>query len=120
MKHVSHLIFQAVVLSALTMSANAAEPDAIFGRWIEKFPNGNGLVTEFSASQMVSYGVDYFGRRGRNVGQYYVTYKNLGPSTVSVEFQGGGGVMLAIKDSKTIMMDLPGMGAHLLKRMEDY
>jgi hypothetical protein len=117
MQRVRRLVVQAFLLAVLTTVAHAADPKLVFGRWIEKFPNGNGMVTEFTPTQMLSYTVDAYGQRTKSVGQLAVTYKDLDPTTIGVDFQGGGGIMLVVKDKDSILMDFPGMGAHTLTRM---
>jgi hypothetical protein len=98
-------------------AARAGDPNTIFGRWIEKFPNGAGMVTDFTLQSMQSYSVDPAGKRLKDVGKFAVSYRNLGRSTIAIDFQGGGGVMVLVKDRDTIILDFPGMGAHTLKRL---
>jgi len=118
MKRTRSLAFLAAVLLGLPRLADAADPTAIYGRWAEKLPNGNSMVTEFGPALMDSYMQDASGQKGKEVGRSTVSYKNLSPTTVGVDFQGGGGIMLTIKDPKTLLMDFPGMGAHTLTKLE--
>jgi hypothetical protein len=99
-------------------AAHAADPKLIFGVWIEKYRNGNGMVTEFTPQSMESYSVDAAGKRVKDVGKFSVSYRDLDPSTIGIDFQGGGGVMVLVKDHDAIVLDFPGMGAHPLKRVE--
>ena len=60
---VSSILLGAVAAFALAASAaQADQPAAIFGKWIEKYPNGNGMVTEFADASISSYPVDRDGR----------------------------------------------------------
>jgi hypothetical protein len=108
------------ILVGAVAAANAADPNLILGRWIEKFPNGTGMVTEFTARSLESYTVDATGQRAKDVGKFAVSYRSLDASTVGVDFQGSaGGVLVLVKDHDTIVLDFPGTGAHTLKRLGD-
>jgi hypothetical protein len=110
------LLALTATLLLYAVAASAADPNPILGQWIERFPNGRGMVTEFKPDSMESYIVDPSGKRLKDVGNFSVTYKNLDPSTIGINFKGGGGVMVIIKDSDTLILDFPGMGDHTLKK----
>lgn len=115
---VSSILLGAVGALALAGAAHADQPAAIFGKWIEKFPNGNGMVTEFADASISSYPVD---RDGRPLGApttMTVTYDDLGGAMIGVSFQGGGGAIVARKTQDAITMDLPGVGAHELEKVK--
>ena len=118
MRKVAFAAGAAAILSFYAPIAVAADPNEIYGRWIEKFRNGAGMVTEFRPDSMESYSVDPTGKRVQDVGKFSVSYRNLDPSTIGVTFQGGGGVMVLVKDHDTIVLDFPGMGAHPMKRLQ--
>jgi hypothetical protein len=106
----------AAALVAGTVQADV--PAAIFGKWIEKFPNGDGMVTEFADASISSYPVD---RDGRPLGaptRMPVTYDDLGGPMIGVSFQGGGGAIVARKSQDAITLDLPGVGAHELAKVK--
>ena len=112
------LLCLVIVFATYAASSYAADPKSILGQWIEKFPNGAGMVTEFTAQSMESYPVDATGKRTASAGKFPVTYRDLDPSTIGVDFQGGGGgIMVMVKDANTIVLDFPGVGAHNLKRL---
>jgi hypothetical protein len=103
---------------ALAGAASADQPAAIFGKWIEKFPNGNGMVTEFADASISSYPVD---RDGRPLGaptSMPVTYDDLGGPMIGVSFHGGGGAIVARKTQDAITLDFPGVGAHELAKVK--
>jgi hypothetical protein len=118
MKHVLQLAFLVIALFALPAPAHAADPATVYGGWIEKLPTGNSMVTEFTPTQMTSYRLDAAGNKDMEMPRFSVSYKDLSPTTIGVDFQGSGGVMLIIKDSKTLVMDFPGQGARTLTRFE--
>jgi hypothetical protein len=94
-----------------------ADPAQIFGKWIEEGPNGTEMVTEFTATAVSSYGLDQSGKRVGDTNRFAVTYKDVGPSTIQVNFQtGGGGILLHIQDKDTIVMEFPGAGTHTMTR----
>src|SRR5579883_209542 len=107
-------------LCLLTNEATAADPNQIIGQWIERFANGNGIVTEFAADTISSRPVDAAGKSLPSSSlppPMKVTYKDLGHDAVGIDFGGGGGIMVFIKGPNTIVLDFPGMGAHLLTRL---
>ncbi|MBV9508993.1 MAG: hypothetical protein JO303_01775 [Caulobacteraceae bacterium] len=70
-----------VATCAVASSAFAADPTSIFGKWIEKLPNGNGMVTVLSASALSSYPVDATGKPDAAAYDMNVSYKDLGGPT---------------------------------------
>jgi hypothetical protein len=98
-------------------AAHAADPASLSGKWIEKFANGNGMVTEFSAAAIAYYPVDASGKATESPRENVATYRDLDPKTIRVELQGGGGILIRIQDKNTIQMDFPGMAAHRLVRL---
>jgi hypothetical protein len=102
---------------ALTPALPAlADPSQIFGKWVELGPNGAEMVTEITATTISSYGLDEAGRRVGKDNKFPVTYKDLNPSTIQVNFQSGGGILVHIQDKDTIVMDFPGVGTHTMTR----
>jgi hypothetical protein len=115
-KHTSRaLVFSA--FCAWASAAAASDPNQIIGKWIERFPNGSGMVTEFTATTISSFGVDASGKQGAPPQTTKVTYKDLGDS-IGVNFAGGGGILVLVKGPNNIVLDFPGMGAHQLMRVE--
>jgi hypothetical protein len=98
--------------------ADAADPAMLYGKWIEVFPNGNGMVTEFTASSIAHYPVDAARGPTETARQDDVTYADVDAGTIRINFKGGGGLLVVIKDANTVMLDFPGMGAHRLVRMQ--
>ena len=94
----------------------AANPAAIFGKWVEPGPNGAEMVTEFTATTAWSYGLDQAGKRIGNNARFPVTYKDLNPSTIEVDSRAGDKILLHIRDADTIDMEFPGIGTHTLTR----
>jgi len=106
-----------LLLGMFAGTAGAVEPGALIGKWIERFANGNGMVTEFTATTLVSYPVDAAGKPMSSGPPSPVTYRALDANTIKVEFGGGAGILVLIKDPNTLELDFPGMGAHRLVRM---
>jgi hypothetical protein len=115
---VPRIVWGLVFASALTGVSQAAVPSTVFGKWIERFPDGNGMVTEFTPAQVSSYPVDSFGKATAAPTAMPVTYVDLGGPMVGVAFSGGGGAMVAEKTTDAITLDFPGIGAHELTRMK--
>jgi hypothetical protein len=105
-----------LVAGALAGTAHAAVPSTVFGKWIERFPNGNGMVTEFTAASISSYPVDSLGRATAAPTAMPVSYVDLGGEIVGVTFKGGGGAVVAKTGDDAITLDFPGIGAHELMR----
>jgi hypothetical protein len=109
-----------VLASGVTVgAAQAAVPASVFGRWIERFPNGDGMVTEFTGAAISSYPVDSEGKPTAAPTAMPVTYVDLGGPMLGVSFQGGGGAILAEKTANAITLDFPGIGAHELTRVKE-
>ena len=115
---VSPNLLGAALAVALAGAAHADQPAAIFGKWIEIFPNGEGMVTEFADASISSYPVDREGHPLAAPTQMQVTYDDLGGSMIGVSFRGGGGAIVARRGQDAITMDLPGVGAHELAKMK--
>jgi len=98
--------------------AAAADVAQLQGKWAtEKAANGNRMVFEFTPDSVATYALDASGKRLGDVAQpKQVRYKDLG-ETIGVEFQDGSGINAAIKDTKTIVLILPGMGTRELTRL---
>src|SRR4051812_42662736 len=99
----------------LSNAAFAADPNLIIGLWIQKFPNGNGMVTEFTQKTMSSYSVDALGKQTSPNNTADVAYRDLG-DTIAIDFQKGGGAIVLVKTENSIMLDFPGQGAFPLTR----
>jgi hypothetical protein len=114
----SFLFVGLVAATAVAGAAHAAIPASVYGKWIERFPNGNGMVTEFTPAKVSSYPVDSAGNATASPTAIEVTYVDLGGPMVGVSFQGGGGAMVAEKTDDAITLDFPGVGAHELTRVK--
>jgi hypothetical protein len=114
----TRIVLGLVFASALAGACQAAIPSTVFGKWIERFPDGNGMVTEFTPAQVSSYPVDSFGKPTAAPTAMQVTYVDLGGPMVGVAFSGGGGAMVAEKTIDAITLDFPGIGAHELTRVK--
>jgi hypothetical protein len=112
------LVIGLLAASAFAGAAGAATPSTVFGKWIERYPDGNGLVTEFSAASISSYPVDQTGRATAEPTAMPVTYVDLGGPMLGVSFEGGGGAMVAEKGDDAMTLDFPGIGAHELTRVK--
>ena len=113
------------VMAGLGMSlvvsgvARAADPSSVLGKWIERFPNGKGMVSEFGSDTIVSYPVDESGKPSEPVNKAAVSYEDLGGDLVGVQFSGAStsAIMLQRTDAESLTMDFPGVGAHKLTRL---
>lgn len=114
----TRIILGLVFASALASAAQAAVPSTVYGKWIERYPDGNGMVTEFTPAQVSSYPVDSFGKATAAPTAMPVTYVDLGGQMVGVAFSGGGGAIAAEKTVDAITLDFPGIGAHELTRVK--
>jgi hypothetical protein len=112
--------FAAFALSLTLISsrgAGAADINLLFGRWIEKFENGTGMVTEFTPTTISSVPMDASGNPAEAPTMMEVSYRDLGDS-IAIEFKGGGGLMALVKDRQTMLLIFPGMGSHQFSRLE--
>jgi hypothetical protein len=112
------ILFGVAAMALLGGAAHADQPAAIYGKWIELYPNGEGMVTEFADASISSYPVD---REGHPLGaptRMQVTYNDLGGAMIGVSFNGGGGAIVARTSPDAITLDLPGVGAHALAKMK--
>jgi hypothetical protein len=98
--------------------AAAADAKQLIGKWAtEKAENGNRMVFEFTPGTIASYGIDASGKRlGDVTPSRPVSYKDAGDK-VAIEFPDGSGIMASIKDAKTIVLILPGMGTRELTKL---
>ena len=98
--------------------AAAADPRQLVGKWGgEKAANGNRMVFEFTPTTIASYGIDSTGKRlGDVTPARDVSYKDRGDA-IAIEFKDGSGITASIKDAKTIVLNLPGMGTRELTRL---
>ena len=86
---------------ACARNAYAADPNSIFGRWIEKLPNRTGIVTEFKPQSIRDHTASHrAGHRVKEVGNFSVSYLNLSLSTIGVVFPGGGRSILILVKSR--------------------
>jgi len=102
-----------LIVLGVSVPAQAADPKAIFGAWIENLPGGGGVITEFTATTITSYSVNAAGQRISTPITASVTYRDLG-KTIGVDFQGGGGALVAINGPAAITLDFPDAAAHAL------
>jgi hypothetical protein len=114
----TRLVLGATFAVALAGVAQAAIPSTVYGRWIERYADGAGMVTEFSAAQVSSYPVDSAGRATAAPTAIPVTYVDLGGPMVGVSFNSGGGAVAAKNGADSITLDFPGVGAHELTRLK--
>ena len=108
-------ILAAAILTAMASDALAADQSDLMGRWAERFPNGAAMIVMFSptAISMFAETKDY---QVKPIGQpQAVTYKAF-EDGINVEFQGGGGIVVILKDHDHASMLFPGMGSHNLTR----
>ena len=103
---------------ALAGPSHAAVPSTVFGKWIERFPDGNGMVTEFTAGAISSYPVDQAGRATAAPTAMPVSYVDLGGPMLGVSFHSGGGAVVAKQGDDAMTLDMPGIGAHQLIRVK--
>jgi hypothetical protein len=108
----------AAVVLTLWAPAWAADPAVLYGRWIEKFANGNGMVTEFAAATLSYYPVDAAGKPTEAARQNEVAYIDLDKETVRVNLQGGGAISILVTDTRHIVLDYGGGGTHRLVRIQ--
>jgi hypothetical protein len=104
----------------IASAAFAADPSSIMGKWVERFPNGAGMVTEFTPEAIAYASVDKTGQPEGSPKKTPATYKDLGGDLVGVQFPGsnGSGIMLQRTGPDSLTMDFPGMGMHKLTRFE--
>jgi hypothetical protein len=110
-------IVAAIATLGLSVPAFAAEPSAIMGKWIERFANGKGMVTEFLPNAISSYPVDEAGKPRHEPQKLPVKYKDLGNQEFSITFGDGGGILLHLTSVDSATLDFPGVGAHNLTRL---
>jgi hypothetical protein len=106
------------VTASVASVAQAADPSAVYGKWIERASNGRGMVTEFTPTSSSWYPIDELGKTIGPVNSLPAKFKSLGETTVSMEFADGGGIILVVKDHDHLLMDFPGAGAHPLERLK--
>jgi hypothetical protein len=94
----------------------AADINELYGKWFQRFPNGNAIATEFTPTTIATFAVAKDGKEGPIGSPQQVTYSDANGSTISVNFKGGGGLMVVLKDHDTIIVDFPGLAARTLTR----
>ena len=103
---------------ALAQSAVAADSGPILGKWIEKLPDGKGMVSEFGPNSLTTYPVDASGKPTAEAQQWIVAYRDVGGQDVVLAYtDGGGNLNVHIKSADAITVEFPGMGAHELTRL---
>ena len=115
----SHLRISSIlvmfVVAVATNEALASDQSDLMGRWAERLPNGAAMITVFSPSNISTF-VETTDHKEKPVGQpQEVTYKTFKDS-INVEFKGGGGIVVVLKDHDHASMLFPGMGSHNLTR----
>ena len=99
--------------------SQAAVPSSVFGKWIERLPDGQAIVTEFTAASISCYRLDPNGRATAAPTSLAVTYLDLGGPMIGVSFNAGGGATVARKGADAITLDFPGIGGpHELTRVK--
>jgi hypothetical protein len=125
------LLFLCLLAGACALSAGASVAETanpLIGKWIEKFANGNAMVTEFTPTTISSTPMDAAGKpqgaprkaevsyrlvhSGRDLGQEY-----------AIDFKGtngqpGGGILAYLKNSDSVILDFPGLAAHPMTRLK--
>ena len=102
----------------IAVSASAASPESIWGKWIQTFPKGGGMVTEFTQTSISSYPVDSAGKPLKTASTQNVTYRDLGQNIVGIDFSGGGGIMALKSGVDTLTMDFPGLAAFTIVKLK--
>jgi hypothetical protein len=119
MKRLTVVALALATLFAMMTASSAADPSLVYGKWIEKFANGNGIVTEYAPSSIVSYQVDPSGKRLATIMQNdNVSYKDLDGNLVGVYFQRQAAMILHVKDAQNMLMEFPSVGVHSLTRLD--
>ena len=119
MKVLSATLAVAISLAGVS-PAKAADPATVMGKWIERFQNGKGMVSEFTPTSIAYYPVDETGKAMAEPKKTPVTYKDLGGDNIAVVFSqdgSGGSVLIYRKSADAITLDFPGVGAHDLTRL---
>lgn len=113
-----NIVLISSLMATLSQPSGAADVSQLLGKWgTEKSANGNAMVFELTPTTISSYGIDSSGKRlGEVTPTRGVSYKDLG-DTVAIEFKDGSGITASIKDSKTIVLILPGIGTRQLTRL---
>ncbi len=90
--------------------------NTLYGRWIERFPNGNAMEIGVSIPTTIeNFVVTKDGRKRALGAPQSVSYGDLG-ETISIDFKGGGGFIVMFKSRNTLIMDFPGLAARILTR----
>ncbi len=125
------MFFAGLLCAAIFLAAPlyAETRNPLIGKWVEKFANGNGMLTEFTETTISSASIDARGKIRPVGAPASITYKPLGYNKemgdgYAVDFvpqngmSGGGGILVYLKDSNTILMDFPGVGVHHMTRLK--
>ncbi len=115
-KHVT--IFATVIWLAAAVSAAAADSVVIMGRWIERLPDGRGVVSEFGPNSLTTYPVDARGAPTGPSQQWTVFYRDVGGDDLVLAYSdGGGNLNIHKKGADAITIEFPGVGSHDLTRL---
>jgi len=114
MLRTSALLLTLIAGLALAGPACAADPKVIYGTWIERLPDGGGMVTAFTETTISEYGVNAAGQPVTTPMTMAVSYRDLGPS-IGVDFKEGGGLLVAVRGPADITLDFPDAATHDLK-----
>ena len=107
------------VFCGIAPQAFASQPAAIMGTWIRSFPNGKGMVTEFSPNAINSYPVDETGKIAGPQMKLPTTYKDGDGNVVLVSSSDGKPFLMVMSvDKNHIKMDFPGQAAFDLTRLQ--
>lgn len=115
------------LLLLFALVAHAGDINPILGKWEENRPNGSKMVWEFTATTIAFTPIDASGKQAKPPNKADISYKKLGRSELGegygIEFKSengkpGGGIMAFVKDSNTMLLDFPGVGAHKLIRVQ--
>lgn len=106
---------------AAAVPASAADPATIMGKWIERFKNGKGMVSEFTPTSIAYYPVDETGKALGEPKKALVTYKDLGGEDIAIVFprDANGGIMVHRRSADAVTLDFPGMAARELTRLPE-
>ena len=115
-----------VLVCADPALANDGAP--LLGKWTEKLSHGGQMLVEFTETSMSFTPVDAAGGHPKPANTAQVTFKNLGKSegsesvAIDIKDPKGGpssGILAIIKSRDELVLDFPGLGAHVLKRSND-
>jgi hypothetical protein len=100
-------------------AAGATDQSRLIGKWVENFPSGAKIITEFTPTSIWSYGIDPSGKRTDETKRQDVTYRDVGEETIAIDFKSGGGITATMRDQQSVVLLFPrGAPLHFLVRME--